>query len=849
MDNSLRDALMQMVNLQYQSLNALNQLNSSVQSGQNGASLGLPDSSSLTSYTNYANPYQSTFSNPFAPSAQAQARFGGYASQMNASSLAPILKTALFTNERSKMSPEQVQMMGADAGSKLTNTAIAGTGALASGAAGFAGMAFAPGLIGSVATGAVGGVAAGAVTSVMLDQAGQASSYNKYLLKESYRFINPLESTNEKGVAGFGQADRWKSATMLRHADLDLRITDDDSMQMLKGFTEGGLLKDTTDFKSFEKKFKKLAQFVKEASISLNASYEETTGLMSEMEKRGIMSTNFDYFSAAGKVTGAFTGQSALQAMSTSYGIANNLTSGTSRDATQVMQNAGKMQVYVDEFYENAKKNQNKSSQDRIDYNSIMNSGGPEDATQNVMQGMQTLIDSNVLGHKTVSILGYNADGSFDSQRIVDAAKKSGSKEDLMELVREHINQIGPAAATLYTKQADMYISSMTAEQQASFISSVTNTFTKGTPLQNQSLAAKLTQYGLDPTQANIMGGTIDLINNNPQIANEYASATMKQQRTAEFTANSRGILSPVIDFKKKLTNEIGDMGQGIQQGVTAATTRLNEVMFGKNYDTSTYSGADYSGSSIDNLTDKIGMNKEGLSESLFTTDIKTARMPWLKTKTDRSIDGSIKAMEKAMKKETDKDTKKQLKKVISEYKELDNTYEGFSDAGGIIALAASGSDKTFIRKYGMDYGSLSYSQANSTYGSGKKYLADQIAAVRRGGDTDEFITKLKLDPNQAKDVKAMLNDKNTSNSKIVEELLTNLNVSMESSTKDVEDSAKKSKDAAGKLNDSVTSYTDSLLALSDTLDKNTDKLNNKTSSKGGIVSGIGFGGFNINFR
>ena len=97
----------------------------------------------------------------------------------------------LYANE-SKMSMEARELSGANLGEKMATGTLSGVSMLSGFAGSSIGSALGSGMIGSLVGGAVGGAAVGAFVDIGVDQMKQNFAYNKYLLQNSYRFINPF---------------------------------------------------------------------------------------------------------------------------------------------------------------------------------------------------------------------------------------------------------------------------------------------------------------------------------------------------------------------------------------------------------------------------------------------------------------------------------------------------------------------------------------------------------------------------------------------------------------------------------------------------------------------------------
>ena len=179
-----------------------------------------------------------------------------------------------FFQNSSKISQDQRMMAAANFGDKWSTGAMNMLGAMANVGSSMLGFSNPLGWA---------AMAGGAVFNIGADQMRQQNAYNKYLLQNSYRFINYGESTNTRGIGGFGANERMEVANYLRRFGTENLISDTDTQMLLKKFTEGDLLRNTSDLKSFKTNMEQLTKAVKEGAIALGETYESMAGTESAL--------------------------------------------------------------------------------------------------------------------------------------------------------------------------------------------------------------------------------------------------------------------------------------------------------------------------------------------------------------------------------------------------------------------------------------------------------------------------------------------------------------------------------------------------------------------------------------
>lgn len=578
MENSLTDALQQLISIQYQQLTAINGLANS----QN--TTGAFSSSPVGNYSDYSPSY-SPPPNPFSPSTNnLKGQFNSYAAQIN-----PTNTTFMdvVTVNNARLSAENRQALVADYGTKVANAAIAGTGSVVGMAADWSMSSIAPGFIGTAA-GTAAGSATAAIFNGSLNQSRQQGSYNKYLLQNSYKFINPSESNNDRNVAGFNNGERWEASTFLRKFGTSQYISDKDTSLLLQNYAEGGLLKETKDLESFKKRMSELTKYTKEAALTLNSTFEEISKMMADLEKSGINAGNLPYLSAKGKITGSNLGISGSQAINSAYGAVTSMTYGTDMNSGVMMSSYLGLMSSVGGFYDSEKALSARLGKNTSMYNFMSNSGGIEGSSQIANSALRTLMTTDVSSMLLSSMFSYNDQtGDFEYNKngvsgLKDSIGKNGARRTSVA-AQTALQQLDPFKQNLWKQKSGTYINNLDLDSTEFWElanMSVDNYMeTSGYDLTNVTTEQKLqvlrNQFGWDSNTASFIAKSLDysLSDEGRQKALDSKRYTFAQESISEMQAKNPGALTRFKNMgeavKDALYVPLQEAGQAIGQKVT----------------------------------------------------------------------------------------------------------------------------------------------------------------------------------------------------------------------------------------------------------------------------------------
>lgn len=499
----------------------------------------------------------------------------------------------LYANE-SKMSMEARELSGANLGEKMATGTLSGVSMLSGFAGSSIGSALGSGMIGSLVGGAVGGAAVGAFVDIGVDQMKQNFAYNKYLLQNSYRFINPFESNNDRNAAGFNRSERWDTANWLRKFNTKMKISDDDTMMLLQGFTEGDLLRDTSDVESFKKKMEQLTKSVKTMALSLNETYEEVVQTMADLKKAGLDTRDYKAIAGLGKITGSFTGQDAGNVVDYQTKLAKALANGTSLDINKTMSLVQGTESFLGYLYSEAEKNQDTDENARLLYNRINNRGGVEGATSDYLQISKEMLGTNGTQFNVAGAAFYdykNGQWVFNKDRYEQY--KNSDFNTIAKAGAANMQAAGKAGIAEWQSNAGNIMMGdfgSDVSSMADLFRTIVNAAKRTSGMEDWSTANVMENiFGIKGEDTKFMSQLTDEINNHPDIPGKINAMAFAQTAMDDVLSNRVGFGYELKNMWEGAKDTIGDLfspigrffgwaGEGISDWWYGGTTDMNKL-------------------------------------------------------------------------------------------------------------------------------------------------------------------------------------------------------------------------------------------------------------------------------
>lgn len=445
-----------------------------------------------------------------------------------------------------------------------TMNAIGGTAETAVGIGAF----LAPGgLIASTAVGmGVGAVAAYGVDQ-MMDGAKEALVYQNILEQKGYRAFNVFEGQNDFGGVGMTLDQQQELSGFLRDLAPEKLLKDDELAKILDGSLDGKLLKSTTDIASFKKKFASIVDSVKEVAVVMNASLDEATKMLGELESRGISSTRATMLASQAKVNASLQGVSAEQAWQDMLGSSDMLTAGSGMAAEKAMSAAGGMQYVTSSLYEQYKE----TDPDR--YNYIKNNGGESgiaaQATDILYNGLASTRKDLLISQVGFAVeLDEDGNVTLDGDKIDAMARgEYGDAQAVYDAGVKAVSQLDPAQVEqLMNTVGELTKSELSSDQNAAVLRSILE-YQRDTTGRTPEAALQEMGLAKDTTMASIL--VDQLYNMTPDNADTFAALATREGLAAIDRVESPGIFARFrAGWDKAVSNPLGDVGQFVSDGI-----------------------------------------------------------------------------------------------------------------------------------------------------------------------------------------------------------------------------------------------------------------------------------------
>ena len=408
------------------------------------------------------------------------------------------------------------------------------------------------------------GMIAGATVTLGADQVKQQNAYNKYLLQNSFRFINYGESTNTRGMGGFGASERMNAANFLRRFGTENLISDTDTQMLLKSFTEGDLLRNTKDLKSFKDNMQSLTKAVKEGALALNETYESMVGLMSEMKKLGMDPTRAQSYAAGAKAIQGLTGLDASGVLSNIMGASNQMVQGTGISGDTMYNNLQDKLLLTNALYDDVYNKANMGDQSaKRTLNLINNLGGVEGAYRYLGSFEQQFLQNQGAASVTgVLFHDYNSDtGVWEFNESAFNSVMAGDKSNLIERAQAKLRQSGVNAQASWMNSGSEYLSSsLDGAQMMQFVGAYLDQLQERSQFRGQEMttAEQLkTLLGMHETDAELYGRMADFGGGN--VLQQYNSLKMAQEVIDTANANAKGAGYRLTNWWEGTKDWIGD--------------------------------------------------------------------------------------------------------------------------------------------------------------------------------------------------------------------------------------------------------------------------------------------------
>lgn len=484
-------------------------------------------------------------------------------------------------NNKSKVNQEQRMMASANLSDKLTSGLLTGA---------------------STALQAFVGLnpytlAAGMVLNTASDQMKQQNAYNKYLLQNSYRFINYNESTNKNGMAGLGLSDRMQLATSLRHMNTEKKISDRDTQEIFSGLSEGGLLRDAQNVDEVTRKTSEYIDIIKKMASATGETYKSMVGLMADLKKMGIEPAKADEYASTMKALQNMTGIDYRTISSNISGAASAMSQNSAISAGNLVDTMSDKFLLSNALYDSVyKKAGEGDAASKRTLALINNLGGPEQAFAQVASVEQELLSSNQAGMEWLGLNFFDYDKNTGAWKFNKQAYQSimAGGTDYNELISKatlKANTLDNVQKNSWLQNgAEYMMSNMDSAQSSQYIKSVLNSLQKNAGYGERTMTTEeqLSLFmGMNSASAKLYGAQLDFANTDEgrQVLSQGKAAAASENMINKLNANASGFSYNMKNAVEGAKDAIGDAVSPINTGLADLGERIGNKWNGYKYD------------------------------------------------------------------------------------------------------------------------------------------------------------------------------------------------------------------------------------------------------------------------
>lgn len=469
-------------------------------------------------------------------------------------------------------------LMSMDYGSKVSKAGVAGLGAAASTAASFGLSAMVPGLAGLGI-----GIGAGAVTGLYVDAANdqidRQNALNKYIYKNSNKFINSFESDNDRALGGFSRKDSVKAADYVRKMNTDFYLSDDEMATLLQSYTEGGLLKDVKDLESFKDKMKTLTKTVKEGALILNETYDSISDLMAEMKKAGIDVKDFNSNAGLANIIGQLNGLDGSDVLRDLINYTVNVNNGTGNDADDTLSRVEDMSIYMSEYFNQLEDKTDRNPIEESNYNMIKNLGGAVEASKYINSTIENMMGTDDFITAGMAFFDYDTSTKtfqFDKNAYNSFVKGDMTYRQMYDNAEEKYDALvdsgNGAAITLWKDQGSTYLKNNLGEgDMTALVAKVVGALTSDPEFAENGFDFRtaLSKMGItDGGVQDLLSGVIEFKGDNPDLTRQVKLQNLWQQQVATELSKA-----------PSLTQRVGAWWENVKEGATNGAVYVNNFL------------------------------------------------------------------------------------------------------------------------------------------------------------------------------------------------------------------------------------------------------------------------------
>lgn len=438
------------------------------------------------------------------------------------------------------------------------------------------------------------------------NERASAGAIHKYMMENSFRFLNPTQSRGQNNPigAGFGYKDSRELSRNITMMTDDTNLSAKTLMELTRSFSEGNLMKGVNNTKEFSKRFKGLAETAKKMAYLLNDSVEDAGKFMSELQIKGYDMSRIGTGIAKMKNLSQYLGKETSEVVQTAIEKAGANVAGTNNSFTTAVENQTYSSQLMSSIQDAFLKGNDPSY--KTGYNVVQNLGGPEEAASVLDQITRSMLGgekSSMTDQVVLAGAVYNAETksfSYDAKKANDFMKMGLSAQEGFDYAQSALEQeyyskmkekypdqkIDPMAglSEFYSNKQSI-IGDIESPDRLQMIRMAMDQFRKEPRMANMSDQFLLTKgMGLDETSANLIG--VALRKSTDTFAAQYEDAGKTANYMAERRKDDTGLTGAIKKAGSKVMNDIATAGMVATNPITDFVDKVaksgSDFLFGK---------------------------------------------------------------------------------------------------------------------------------------------------------------------------------------------------------------------------------------------------------------------------
>lgn len=477
-------------------------------------------------------------------------------------------------------------------------------------------------------------MAAALAFNIGADQMKQQNAYNKYMLQNSYKFINFSESTNKSGMAGFGLDDRMNMASYLRHFGNRKRISDTDTMDIFSGLAEGGLLRNSSNIDDVKKRMSEYTDIIKKMAAATGETYKSMVGLMADLKKMGIDPSKADEYTSTMKALQNMTGADYRTISNNISSMASSLTQNSAISAGNVVDSLSDKYLLSNALYDSvSKKAETGDASAKRTLSLISNLGGPEQAFAQVAGIEKELLSSNQAGMEWLGLNFFDYDDNtgtwkFNQNSYNNIMSGGTNYNELISKATAKANTLDNVQKNSWLQNgAEYMMSNMDSAESSAYIKSILNSLQSNAGYGERKMTTEeqlSLLMGMNSASAKLYGAQLDFANTEEgrNAIGQGKAAIASEKIVDRLNSNAVGVGYKIKTGWNEVKDYVGDGVSPINAGINSAAEGIGNWWNGYKFDKINFGGSkEWDYLQTNSLEDAIGNLSKKFDEVADSSD------------------------------------------------------------------------------------------------------------------------------------------------------------------------------------------------------------------------------------